>query len=140
MGLLDKVKQIGKDVKGEGANPGGPVPSPSGGSQATPPLEHSITRYQRQRGVNLGSWFTTEDWLATELYKHAADPKKSDFDLARAPDAKQLMEHHWDTWITDDDWQWIKQRGFNSVRLPVGTEGARVLAFADTVCRSGTTT
>lgn len=67
----------------------------------------------------MGSWFTTEDWLATELYKHAADPKKSDFDLARAPNAKQLMEHHWDTWITDADWQWIKDRGFNSVRLPV---------------------
>lgn len=115
MGLFDKVKKLGKDAAGGGGGKSDLFPA----AKPPPPLEHSMARYRRQRGINLGSWFTTEDWLATELYKHAADPKKSDFDLARAPNAKQLMEHHWDTWITDADWQWIKDRGFNSVRLPV---------------------
>lgn len=112
MGLLNKVKSISGGSSSKAAQFPPPRPAPR--------LDHAMTRYRRQRGVNLGSWFTTEDWLATELYTHAVDPKKSDFDLARAPDAKNIMEHHWDTWITDADWQWIKDRGFNAVRLPVG--------------------
>ncbi len=115
MGFLDKLKDFSKPAQ----------PGPSAGQQHFQPapnpvpLEHSLKRYRKQRGINFGSWFTTEDWLATELYKHALDPKGSDFDLARAPNAKALMEHHWDTWITDTDWEWIRSRGFNSVRLPV---------------------
>lgn len=117
MGLLDKFKNKAKAA----TNPGGGGGAQQTFSNAPPaaPLEQSMNRYRFQRGLNLGSWFTTEDWLATQLYSQAADPKKSDFDLARANDAKQLMEHHWDTWVTEDDWNWIKQRGFNSVRLPV---------------------
>ncbi|KLT45307.1 cytoplasm protein [Cutaneotrichosporon oleaginosum] len=112
MGFLDKLKDISKPTS-SGQQHFQPAPSAL-------PLEQSIKRYRKQRGVNLGSWFTTEDWLATELYKHALEPRGSDYDLARAPNAKALMEHHWDTWITDADWEWIRSRGFNSVRLPIG--------------------
>lgn len=120
MGLFDKVKNFSKEAAKRADQRPFQAPQASGPSPLR--LEDSIKRYRKQRGINLGSWFTTEDWLATELYSHAADPKKSDFDLARAPDAKTLMEHHWDTWIVDADWQWIKDRGFNSVRLPVSFE------------------
>lgn len=118
MGLLDKFKNKAKAATSGGSSGGGAQQTFANAPPAAP-LEQSMNRYRFQRGLNLGSWFTTEDWLATQLYSHAADPKKSDFDLARANDAKQLMEHHWDTWVTEDDWNWIKQRGFNSVRLPV---------------------
>ncbi|BEI92905.1 uncharacterized protein CcaverHIS019_0505330 [Cutaneotrichosporon cavernicola] len=115
MGILDKIKDLSKPaVSGDQQYF---QPSPTSTSL---PLEQSLKRYRKQRGVNLGSWFTTEDWLATELYKHAVEPRGSDFDLARAPNAKALMEHHWDTWITDSDWEWIRSKGFNSVRLPIG--------------------
>lgn len=119
MGLFDKFKNVAKNAGGGG---GGDTQMHFGSGVPSAPLEQSMNRYRFQRGLNLGSWFTTEDWLATQLYSHAADPKRSDFDLARAKDAKALMEHHWDTWVTDDDWNWIKQRGFNSVRLPVSTD------------------
>lgn len=121
MGLLDKIK--GKLDKDKGTAGGS---SASGGGVATQsatpplPLEQSVARYRRQRGINLGSWFVTEEWLATKLYAAVAvDPKGSDFDLARGKNAKAAMEQHWDTWMTDDDWTWIRDRGFNSVRLPV---------------------
>ncbi|GMK55779.1 hypothetical protein CspeluHIS016_0208350 [Cutaneotrichosporon spelunceum] len=113
MGIFDKLKDL-KDSSRASQH------SFQSSSPNTLPLEQSLKRYRKQRGVNLGSWFTTEDWLATELYKHALEPRGSDFDLARAPNAKALMEHHWDTWITDADWEWIRGRGFNSVRLPIG--------------------
>lgn len=114
MGLFDKVKNLSK----AGAEAASQHPFNRTQPQALP-LDQSLKRYRKQRGVNLGSWFTTESWLATELYTNALDPKGSDFDLARAPNAKAVMEHHWDTWITDADWEWIRQKGFNSVRLPV---------------------
>jgi aryl-phospho-beta-D-glucosidase BglC (GH1 family) len=30
-----------------------------------------------------------------------------------------VFEEHWDSWIKEDDWAWIKEHGYNSVRLPV---------------------
>lgn len=119
MGLFDKFKNKAKAGMAAAGSGGGETQMHFGSGVPSTPLEQSMNRYRFQRGLNLGSWFTTEDWLATQLYSHAADPKRSDFDLARAKDAKALMEHHWDTWVTDDDWNWIQQRGFNSVRLPV---------------------
>lgn len=69
--------------------------------------------------MNLGSWFVLEQWITPEPFKNAAGTKQSDLDIARGKDAKAVLEHHWDTWITDEDWDWIRERGFNSVRLPV---------------------
>jgi aryl-phospho-beta-D-glucosidase BglC (GH1 family) len=83
------------------------------------PLEHSLVRYRKQRGLNLGGWFVTEGWLNLAIYNEiAVEPKGSDFDLARSGN-RAAMERHWDTWVTEDDWKWMKDRGFNSVRLPV---------------------
>ncbi|KAL1407467.1 Glucan 1,3-beta-glucosidase 3 [Vanrija albida] len=115
MGLFDKLSS--KFKSNEGPDPEAfsfPPPSPP------IPLEHSLIRYRKQRGINLGSWFTTENWLATKLYEGAVNPKGSDYDLARGANPKEAMERHWDTWITEPDWQWIKDRGFNTVRLPIG--------------------
>lgn len=131
MGLFDKIKN---KMDGSGAPPASNHSFPP--AQAPIPLEHSLQRYRRQRGINLGSWFVTENWLSTKLYASlAVDRKGSDFDLARGKDAKAAMEHHWDTWITDDDWNWIKQRGFNSVRLPVSTTLSTSLLLAHSTDR-----
>lgn len=117
MGLFSKVKSNVQQSFG--------APLPDRSFPPPPPvlpLEHSLIRYRRHRGVNLGAWFTTEGWLNTNLYKEIAlDPKGSDFDLARSRNAA-AMEHHWDTWVTEDDWRWMKEKGFNSVRLPVSRE------------------
>lgn len=57
--------------------------------------------------------------MATGVFRDAADPGQSDLDVAKGSNAKSNLEQHWDTWITDQDWQWIVDRGFNTVRIPV---------------------
>lgn len=32
------------------------------------------------------------------------------------------LEHHWDSWITEDDFRAIAGAGLNTVRIPVGCE------------------
>lgn len=41
-------------------------------------------------------------------------------DIANGSNAKTILERHWDSWITDDDWKWIVDHGYNTVRLPIG--------------------
>lgn len=88
-----------------------------------PPLgPDSIYRYRKQRGVNLGAWFVQEKWINDKTFRNAASPAQSDFDIAKGNDAKAIMEEHWDTWMKDEDWTWIKEHGYNSVRLPVSIQ------------------
>ena len=47
--------------------------------------------------------------------------QQSDLDVARGINAKQILERHWDTWVTEEDWVWISERGVNTVRIPVSS-------------------
>lgn len=67
----------------------------------------------------LGSWFVFERWIADSPFRCANAPAQSDLDVARGSQAKEILEHHWDTWITESDWSWISERGINAVRIPV---------------------
>ncbi|KAH8070764.1 glycoside hydrolase [Cristinia sonorae] len=70
--------------------------------------------------VEVGSWFVLERWITDAPFRHAEDPGQSDLDVARGTQAKQILEHHWDTWITEEDFTWIADRGINTVRIPIG--------------------
>lgn len=131
MGLFDKVK--GK-IQATASTPS----SSSSSSQQFPPPPESqplgpalIPRYRKQRGVNLGSWFVLEKWIAQGPFRNAASPGESDLDIAKGNDAKGILEAHWDGWIGEADWGWIKEKGYNSVRIPVSWVGSRLaLKFA----------
>ncbi|KAI0044921.1 glycoside hydrolase family 5 protein [Auriscalpium vulgare] len=84
------------------------------------PNAQDLYRYRKQRGINLGSWFVLERWIADAPYRAAASPGQSDHDVARGSDARHILEEHWDNWITENDWRWIAERGFNTVRIPIG--------------------
>ncbi|TCD69535.1 Glucan 1,3-beta-glucosidase 3 [Steccherinum ochraceum] len=84
------------------------------------PSERDIFTLRKQRGVNLGSWFVLERWIADGPFQHASSPGQSDLDVARGSQAKEILEHHWDTWITPDDFKWLADRGINTVRIPIG--------------------
>jgi hypothetical protein len=78
--------------------------------------------FRKQRGVNLGSWFALESWLTGSLFKNAKEPSSCDIDLVKGmkpDDAKALLEDHWDNFINDGDWSWMKAHGINSVRIPI---------------------
>ncbi|THH07031.1 hypothetical protein EW146_g9442 [Bondarzewia mesenterica] len=100
-----------------------PPPAPSSLTQGFP-NDQDLYRYRKQRGVNLGlirSWFVLERWIADGPYCFAAQPGQSDHDVAKGSSAEKVLEHHWDSWFTEDDWKWISERGLNTVRIPVGS-------------------
>ena len=66
-----------------------------------------------------GSWFVLERWIAESPFLQAKAPAQSDLDVALGQNAKEVLERHWDTWITEQDFAWIADRGLNAVRLPV---------------------
>ncbi|KAG6813861.1 hypothetical protein H0H92_006268 [Tricholoma furcatifolium] len=69
----------------------------------------NVYRFRKQKGVNLD-----------QPYCFAKAPGQSDLDVARGSNAKETLERHWDTWITEDDWHWISELGINTVRIPIG--------------------
>lgn len=120
MGVFDKLKDRIKTDSG--AESPTSTQKSSAPGPALPLDPSSIPRYRRQRGVNLGSWFVLERWIADSLFQNAASPGKSDYDVAKGKDAKRVFESHWDSWISEEDWKWIKEHGYNSVRIPVSLE------------------
>jgi glucan 1,3-beta-glucosidase len=119
MGLLNKITNKVGNLNTGGSNAQSSFNFPAG-SQAQPPNPSLIPRYRKQRGVNLGSWFVLEGWMApNSVFREAVKPKSSDMDVAQGGNAKAILEEHWDNWIGDEDWNWIKDHGYNSVRIPV---------------------
>ena len=90
------------------------------GNKKASTLVHFVfcTSYPNQR-VFSGSWFVLERWIADSPFQHAFQPAQSDLDIARGINAKHILERHWDTWMTEEDWVWISERGINTVRIPV---------------------
>ncbi|PPQ71288.1 hypothetical protein CVT26_011938 [Gymnopilus dilepis] len=116
--LFEKLKahSASEDPQQRGVDPG----------WITPQVIH---RYRKQRGVNLdelppppGSWFVLERWITDQPFNdaHAVQPAQSDLDVAKGSKAKEALERHWDTWIRDEDWSYMSQRGINAVRIPIG--------------------
>lgn len=76
------------------------------------------------RGVNLGSQFILEPWMANDEWTTmGCDDQASEFDcvahLGQAT-ANAAWEKHWSTWTTQDDIAAMKQYGLNAIRIPVG--------------------
>ncbi|KAJ7065264.1 glycoside hydrolase superfamily [Mycena amicta] len=81
---------------------------------------HLHIRFRKQRGVNLGCWFVLERWISDHPFRFAVAPAQSDLDIARGNNARIVLEEHYDSWITETDWAWIADHGFNTVRIPIG--------------------
>nr|XP_019010440.1 uncharacterized protein I206_04909 [Kwoniella pini CBS 10737]OCF49221.1 hypothetical protein I206_04909 [Kwoniella pini CBS 10737] len=83
-----------------------------------------IYRYRQQQSVNLGSWFVQEQWMNPSLFSCASGNKQAEFDVANGwgsvDNARQVLERHWDEWITEDDFKYLASIGINTVRLPIG--------------------
>ncbi|TBU37979.1 glycoside hydrolase [Dichomitus squalens] len=103
-----------------GTHPTATVPGNAARIHEEFPSEGDLYCYRKQRGVNLGSWFVLERWITETPFKAAAAPAQSDLDVAKGENAKGILERHWDTWITEDDWNWLSATGINTVRIPIG--------------------
>jgi glucan 1,3-beta-glucosidase len=73
------------------------------------------------RGINLGGWLVAERWMTPQLFKGVRQDGESALvrELGRS-EAKIRLEAHRQSFITEADFKWIKDQGFDFVRLPVG--------------------
>lgn len=73
------------------------------------------------RGVNLGGWLVSERWIAPSLFSGTSAPDEYSLVQELGPKAaRQRLEAHWWSFITETDIKQIKKLGLNAVRLPVG--------------------
>lgn len=58
------------------------------------------------------------------MFKCAGGNKAGEHDVAsgwgNTTNARQVLERHWDTWIQDSDFAYLRSIGINTVRLPIG--------------------
>lgn len=72
------------------------------------------------RGVNLGSWLLVEKWMTPRVFRDTNAPDEYELCRVLGPRAAQRLNEHRETFITAEDFRWIKAHGLNAVRLPVG--------------------
>ena len=74
-----------------------------------------IYRYRKQQSVNLGSWFVQEQWMNPSLFNCASGNKQAELDVANGwgsvDNARQVLEKHWDEWITEKDFEYLASIG-----------------------------
>jgi aryl-phospho-beta-D-glucosidase BglC (GH1 family) len=87
------------------------------------------------RGVNLGSMFVIEPWMAsTEWATMGCSGLKSEFDCVSKLGqdvANTRFKEHWARWITETDIQTMKDYGLNTIRVPVGYWIDESLVYSD---------
>lgn len=105
------------------------------------PIQATVYRYRQQQSVNLGSWyvvcilvstslvsssrrFVHEQWMTPSVFSCASGKRISELDIASGwgshDNARAVLERHWDTFITQSDFQYLANIGINTVRLPIG--------------------
>ncbi|GAM90768.1 hypothetical protein ANO11243_088130 [Dothideomycetidae sp. 11243] len=72
------------------------------------------------RGVNLGGWLVLEPWITPSIFDQ--NNVIDEYTLAQklGQNTLDVLQPHWDSWVTQDDFNKISSYGFNMVRLPIG--------------------
>ncbi|PWZ02928.1 glycoside hydrolase [Testicularia cyperi] len=120
---LDRLDLDKKGSASASGSSGTASQAPPPTSVDSPPSKRDIYLHRKQRGVNLGSWFSLEGWLTPSLFQQAREPKDSELDVVEGMDpneARSMLDNHWDNFINQDDLQWMVDHGINTVRIPVG--------------------
>jgi len=76
------------------------------------------------RGVNLGGWLVLEPWITPSIFDNTNDERIVDeYTFGQYQDhpvAFAALKEHWDSFITESDFQQIASAGLNHVRIPIG--------------------
>lgn len=70
------------------------------------------------RGVNLGGWFVLEGWMSPDLFEGVSGSDETIF-MEEKVNAETALEEHWDTFIVEEDFEWLSDHGVTYVRLPI---------------------
>ncbi|KAK6338698.1 exo-1,3-beta-glucanase [Orbilia brochopaga] len=79
------------------------------------------------RGVNLGGWLVLEPWITPSHWRQwEGNPNagpKDEYNLCRVlgqAECGRRLTQHYETWITEGDFQVMRNVGLNTVRIPIG--------------------
>ena len=72
------------------------------------------------KGVNLGNWLVLEKWMLPELFEGTGAEDEVWLNREMNPaELKEKMKEHRDTFITEQDFAFIKEQGIWLLRIPV---------------------
>lgn len=95
----------------------------------TPPLNEKFgyNEKDRIRGINLGGWLVLEPFITPRIFEQEIPNSTvrviDEWTLCEqlgAEEATKQLEHHYRTFITEDDFRKIAEMGFNHIRIPTG--------------------
>ncbi|KEI37308.1 glycoside hydrolase family 5 protein, partial [Mixia osmundae IAM 14324] len=75
------------------------------------------------RGVSLGGWLVLEPWITPSIFDKTGNESVVDeWTLGQffGGQAQEVLKSHWDTFITEADFEQIASYGLNHVRIPIG--------------------
>lgn len=78
---------------------------------------------EKVRGVNLGGWLVLEPWITPSIFDEAGDGAVDEWSLTQIlgkDEAKARLSAHWDSFISQDDFNQMAAAGLNHVRIPIG--------------------
>ncbi|GJJ13378.1 hypothetical protein Clacol_007630 [Clathrus columnatus] len=79
---------------------------------------------QKIRGVNLGGWLVLEPWITPSIFDNTGDTRVVDEytfgQYVNPSTAISVLQNHWNTWITEEDFARMAEAGLNHIRLPIG--------------------
>lgn len=75
---------------------------------------------KKLRGVNLGGWLVLEKWMTPSVFEGLDAVDETTYCVELGPAAETRLKHHWQTFITRDDFAWLASIGINAVRIPIG--------------------
>jgi glucan 1,3-beta-glucosidase len=69
-------------------------------------------------GVNLGGWLLLERWMTPSLFSGMG--VDDEYSFMQVAGARQKIERHRKSFITEADFKWLQQNHISAVRIPVG--------------------
>ncbi|KAF9887817.1 exo-1,3-beta-glucanase [Aspergillus nanangensis] len=78
---------------------------------------------EKVRGVCLGGWLVLEPWISPSLFDNAPAAAIDEWSLSEIlgrDEAKARLSAHWESFITQKDFNNIAAAGMNHVRIPIG--------------------
>jgi glucan 1,3-beta-glucosidase len=72
-------------------------------------------------GANLGNWLILERWMDSTIFDTYAPNAQDEWNFClEASNPAQALTDHWNSWVTEADFQKLASVGANHVRIPVG--------------------
>lgn len=97
------------------------------GKRQTNPESRTFSKFNYAneivRGVNLGGWFVLEPWITPSIFENQPSWVVDEYTLCQnlgQQGCLDVLQPHWNSWITQADFQKIASIGLNHVRIPLG--------------------